>query len=89
MHLPVAPRCNLGCNYCERVVGVGATAYTGPGSSRSILSPQAAAAQADRVADSGWLRVVGIAGPGEPLANPETFETLRLVRAAHPDLIHR
>jgi nitrogen fixation protein NifB len=87
MHLPVAHRCNLGCNYCERAIGVGAAVYRGPGSSRSILSPQAASALADRVAGLGWLRVVGIAGPGEPLANPETFETLRVVRAAHRDLL--
>ncbi len=87
MHLPVAPRCNLGCNFCERTVGVAAATYRGPGSSRSILSPQAASALVDRIAVFGWLRVVGIAGPAEPLANDETFETLRVVRAAHPDLI--
>lgn len=33
------------------------------------------------------LRVVGIAGPGEPLANPQTFETLRLVHEKYPKLI--
>ena len=87
MHLPVAPACNLGCNFCERTVGVAAATYRGPGSSRSILSPQAASALVDRIAVFGWLRVVGIAGPAEPLANDETFETLRVVGAAHPDLI--
>jgi nitrogen fixation protein NifB len=33
------------------------------------------------------LSVVGIAGPGEPLANEETFETLELIRKLHPDLL--
>lgn len=28
--------------------------------------------------------IVGIAGPGDPLANPETFETLALIRSKHP-----
>ncbi len=32
------------------------------------------------------LKVVGIAGPGDPLANPRTFETFRLIRAAHPEM---
>ena len=33
------------------------------------------------------LSVVGIAGPGEPLCNVETLETLRLVRSSFPDLM--
>jgi len=30
---------------------------------------------------------VGIAGPGDPLANPEALETLRLIRKQHPDAV--
>jgi nitrogen fixation protein NifB len=30
--------------------------------------------------------VVGIAGPGDPLANPKTFETFSLVREAFPEM---
>jgi nitrogen fixation protein NifB len=33
------------------------------------------------------LKVVGIAGPAEALANEQTFETLRLVHDKYPDLI--
>jgi nitrogen fixation protein NifB len=33
------------------------------------------------------IKVVGIAGPGDPLANEETFETFRLIGAEFPDLI--
>jgi nitrogen fixation protein NifB len=34
------------------------------------------------------VAVVGIAGPGDPLANPDaTLETLRLVRSHYPDLL--
>ena len=32
------------------------------------------------------LKVVGIAGPGDPLANPKTFATFKLVRAAFPEM---
>jgi nitrogen fixation protein NifB len=33
------------------------------------------------------IRVVGIAGPGDPLANDETFETFRMVAGEFPHLI--
>jgi nitrogen fixation protein NifB len=29
---------------------------------------------------------VGVAGPGEPLANPETLETLKLIRQEYPEI---
>ena len=34
-----------------------------------------------------YIKVVGIAGPGEPLANEETFETLRRLHEQYPDVI--
>jgi nitrogen fixation protein NifB len=33
------------------------------------------------------IKVIGIAGPGDPLANEETFETFRLIGAEFPHLI--
>jgi nitrogen fixation protein NifB len=87
MHLPVAPRCNLGCNYCERTIGPEATSIGGPGSAERLISPDEAAVRVDAINPLGWLHVVGIAGPAEPLASPETFQTLRLVHAAHPELV--
>jgi nitrogen fixation protein NifB len=87
MHLAVAPACNLGCRYCERTVGPRAQAVGGPGAAARVLSPPEAAGLVDEVAAKGWLSVVGIAGPGEPLANPQTFETLGLVRGRHPALL--
>lgn len=87
IHLPVAPACDLGCNYCERTVGPRAGLVKGPGTAARVLSPQEAAVLVGRVAADGWLSVVGIAGPGEPLANPQTFEALHLVHRNHPDLL--
>jgi len=87
IHLAVAPICNLGCNYCERTVGPRARLVNGPGTAARVLSPEDAALLVDRVAAEGWLSVVGIAGPGEPLANPQTFKALRLVRRNHPELL--
>jgi len=87
IHLPVAARCNLGCNFCERTIGPEARSIGGPGSAERLISPDDAAARVDAISRLGWLYVVGIAGPAEPLTSPETFETLGLVHAAHPDLV--
>ena len=87
MHVAVAPRCNLGCRYCERYVGARADGMGGPGTASRVLSPGEAVALVSEVRRDGWLRVVGIAGPGEPLANRATFATLRLLQQTHPDLV--
>lgn len=87
LHLAVAPSCNLGCRYCERRVGAHADALAGPGTATRVLSPAEANALVGEVRRDGWLRVVGIAGPGEPLANRATLATLRLLQQTHPDLL--
>lgn len=85
MHLPVAPKCNIQCSYCKR--GIDKCEYR-PGVTCKIMSPEEAAKLVDEAAKRDErLRVVAIAGPGEPLFNEETFETFRLVNERHPDLI--
>ena len=97
VHLPVAPRCNIQCAFCERRICVNLTEQH-PGWARRVLTPAEAAALVDRlVKDEGnngsangaaqYPFVVGVAGPGEPLENDETFEALRLVHQAHPTLL--
>ncbi len=85
MHLPVAPKCNVQCGYCER--GIDKREYR-PGVACKMMSPDEAARLVDEVAKRDKnLRVVAIAGPGEPLFNEETFETFELVNERHPELI--
>ena len=86
IHLPVAPKCNIQCNFCNRKID---KCEHRPGVSSGIMMPQQAAERVDEALKElgGNLRVVGIAGPGEALANEETFETLRLVHERHPELI--
>ncbi len=85
IHLPVAPRCNIQCNYCIRKLD---KCEHRPGVAGAILNPQEALIRVDKyIKDMPNLRVVGIAGPGESLANEETFETLSLVHEKYPDLI--
>jgi len=87
LHLAVAPECNLGCRYCERCVGACADGVAGPGTAARVLSAPEANALVSEVRRDGWLHVVGIAGPGEPLANRATLATLRLLQQTHPDLL--
>jgi nitrogen fixation protein NifB len=87
VHLPVAPRCNVQCKFCDR--SFDCANESRPGVTAELLSPAEALWRVDRLRSRlKNLAVVGIAGPGDPLANPrESFETFKLVRAKHPDLI--
>lgn len=86
MHLPVAPACNLQCNYCNRKFDCNNESR--PGVSSTLLTPEQAVLKVRQVAQAiPQLSVVGIAGPGDPLANmTRTFRTLELVRDQLPDL---
>jgi len=85
-HLPVAPRCNIQCNYCVR--DYDCVNESRPGVTSRVLTPEEGLDLVRKVIrDYTYVKVVGIAGPGEPLANPETFETLRLVHEEFPHLI--
>ena len=86
MHLPVAPACNLQCNYCNRKFDC--SNESRPGVSSMLLTPEQAVARVRQVASAiPQLSVVGIAGPGDPLANiGHTFRTLEGVREQLPDL---
>jgi nitrogen fixation protein NifB len=86
MHVAVAPACNIQCNYCNRKYDCASESRPGVVSER--LTPEQAVRKVLAVAaEVPSLSVVGIAGPGDPLANPvQTFETLEGLRRAAPDL---
>ncbi len=87
VHLPVAPKCNIQCYYCNRKYDC--VSESRPGVTSTVLSPGQAIAYLQHVVDRDpQIRVVGIAGPGDPFANAdETMETLRRVRALYPDML--
>lgn len=87
VHLPVAPKCNIQCNFCDRKYDC--VNESRPGVSSVLLSPGQSLSYLERVtARLDNLSVVGIAGPGDPLANPvETFTTLELVRRRYPQML--
>ena len=86
MHLPVAPRCNVQCNYCVRKFDC--PNESRPGVTTQILTPEEALEKYKLVKEKvPNLTVVGIAGPGDALANfEETKKTLQLIRAYDPEV---
>ena len=88
IHLPVAPRCNIQCAFCERRVCAGQEMQH-PGWAQRLLTPDQAARRVDELVATRPAEtfVVGVAGPGDPLANEETFEALARVHQAHPTLL--
>ena len=87
IHLPVAPRCNVQCNFCDRRFDC--LNESRPGVTSAVLTPQQALYYLDRAVEkSPAIRVVGIAGPGDPFASPEeTLDTLKLVRNRYPEML--
>jgi nitrogen fixation protein NifB len=87
IHLPVAPECNIQCNFCDRRFNC--VNESRPGVTTSVLAPhQALAYLQQSLQRDPRIAVVGIAGPGDPFANVEaTLTTLRLTREHHPEML--
>jgi len=84
IHLAVAPLCNIGCKYCIRALN---KVENRPGVASAIVSPEQAMERVRAANARLPLTVVGIAGPGDALANPETFATFALVEREFPELM--
>jgi nitrogen fixation protein NifB len=86
MHVAVAPICNIQCHYCNRKYDCSNESRPGVVSER--LTAEAAVRKVLAVAaELPELSVVGIAGPGDALANADaTYATLEGIRRAAPDL---
>jgi len=86
MHVAVAPACNIQCHYCNRKYDCANESR--PGVVSEVLTPDEAVLKTKAVAANiPQMTVLGIAGPGDPLANPErTFETFRRLSAEAPDI---
>jgi nitrogen fixation protein NifB len=87
VHLPVAPNCNIQCNYCNRQFDC--VNESRPGVTSTLLKPFQALEYFTALNDKlDNLSVVGIAGPGDPFANAsETMETMQRIKSAFPDKI--
>jgi len=86
MHVAVAPACNIQCHYCNRKYDCANESR--PGVVSELLTPDQAVRKVLAVAANiPQMTVLGIAGPGDPLANPErTFATFRKLTEQAPDI---
>ncbi|MCX9154662.1 nitrogenase cofactor biosynthesis protein NifB [Niveibacterium sp. 24ML] len=86
MHVAVAPACNIQCNYCNRKYDC--SNESRPGVVSEVLTAEQAVQKTLAVAAAiPQMSVLGIAGPGDALANPErTFTTFGELTRRAPDL---
>ncbi|MDF2984538.1 MAG: nitrogenase cofactor biosynthesis protein NifB [Eubacterium sp.] len=86
IHLPVAPKCNIQCNYCVRKFDC--VNESRPGVATRIISPGEALEKYIEVKKTmANLSVVGIAGPGDALCDFEnTRKTLQLIKEYDSDI---
>jgi len=86
VHMPVAPACNIQCKYCVRKFDCANESR--PGVSSRVLSPVEAMDRIEALTGRDQrLSVIGIAGPGDPLANDATFKLLKMANREYPELI--
>lgn len=87
VHLPVAPQCNIQCNYCNRKFDC--ANENRPGVSSVILSPGQAVHYLEKSVEADpSISVTGIAGPGDAFADPpRAMDVLRRVRERFPGMI--
>ncbi|MFZ5965691.1 MAG: radical SAM protein [Bacillota bacterium] len=87
IHIPVAPKCNISCNYCNRKFDCANECR--PGVTSIVLTPRDALERYKMAKEKiENLSVVGIAGPGDALANFEqTKESIQLIQVYDPEAI--
>jgi len=87
IHLPVAMHCNISCNYCNRKYDC--LNESRPGVTSNIISPIEGLHRYQYYKKQlNNLSVVGIAGPGDALADwQESSQTIRLIREYDPKVI--
>ena len=87
VHLPVAPACNIKCNYCDRKYSC--VNESRPGVTSAVLAPHQAQEYFDRVLEAEpRISVAGIAGPGDPMANAaKTLQTIHLIKRRFPGIL--
>jgi nitrogen fixation protein NifB len=85
IHLPVAPACNIQCRYCVRKYDCANESR--PGITSKVLTRREAVDRVRMLMDrNDRISVIGIAGPGDPLANDATFEVLTSINREFPEL---
>ena len=70
VHLPVAPNCNIQCNFCNRMYDC--ANENRPGVTQKVYTPDEAVAYLEKLfKDRQDISVIGIAGPGDPMCDAD------------------
>ena len=87
IHLPIAPNCNIQCNFCNRLYDC--VNENRPGVTCHVYTPtEALSVLQQHLQHRSDISVVGIAGPGDPLCDAgRTLETLAAVHQQYPELM--
>jgi nitrogen fixation protein NifB len=87
VHLPIAPKCNIQCNYCNR--DYDCVNESRPGVTSTLLKPDQAIEYMKALTSKyDNISVAGIAGPGDAFAQPEVvMETLSKMKEEVPQLL--
>ena len=87
VHLPIAPKCNIQCNYCNR--DYDCVNESRPGVTSTLLKPDQAIEYMRNLTEKyDNISVAGIAGPGDAFAQPDVvLETLEKMSVEVPHLI--
>jgi nitrogen fixation protein NifB len=84
IHVPIAPKCNIQCNFCTRELN---KCEMRPGVASRVMTVDDAIEHVEKVVKEMPISVVGVAGPGDALANEETFEFFKRMDEKFPELI--
>jgi nitrogen fixation protein NifB len=87
VHLPVAPKCNVSCNFCNRKYDC--VNESRPGVTSAVLTPYQAKHYMRLVMEKApYISVAGIAGPGDPMANASNvLKTMKLIKQDFPEIL--
>jgi len=83
-HVPIAPKCNIYCNFCTRDINQDENR---PGVASCVMNADDAVKHLEDITKEGPISVVGVAGPGDSLANEATFEFFEKLAKSNLDLI--
>ncbi|MBQ6219242.1 MAG: radical SAM protein [Methanosphaera sp.] len=84
IHIPIAPKCNIQCGFCTRKIN---DTENRPGVSSCIMTIDQAMEHIKDTIEKMPISVVGVAGPGDSLNNPDTLKLFERVHKEHPHLI--
>jgi nitrogen fixation protein NifB len=85
IHLPVSPACNIQCRFCKRGFNKWEKR---PGVAAALVKPEDATRLVERALKvCPEIAVVGVAGPGDPLASDHALDALKAVHERFPELI--